>query len=77
MRTSLWPRATAPIFGRFFDVPPSSRESGAARSLLRPKVRVGIVAPYVVVYEYNDAEEAVLVLRIVHGRRKLSRQMIR
>jgi len=52
-------------------------ESGGPRSKLGPKVRVGVAAPYVVVYEYDQTDDTVIVLRIVHGKRKLTRKMIR
>ena len=42
-------------------------ESGAPRRRLGSAVRLGVVFPYV----------AVLVLRVLHGRRKITRRMLR
>jgi toxin ParE1/3/4 len=52
-------------------------ESGAPRRKLGPTVRIGVVFPYVVFYRYVEADDAVLVLRVLHGRRKITRRMLR
>lgn len=52
-------------------------ESGAPRPALGFLVRIGVVSPYVVIHEYIEADDAVTILRIVHGRRKLTRRLLR
>ena len=51
-------------------------EIGSPRPALGRLVRVGIISPYVVVHEYFEADDTVVILRIVHGRRKLTRRML-
>jgi len=51
-------------------------ESGAPRRKLGPTVRVGVVFPYVVFYRYAEADDAVLVLRVLNGRRKITRRIL-
>jgi toxin ParE1/3/4 len=50
-------------------------ESGAPRARLGQHIRIGVVSPYVVVYELEL--DHVMVLRIVDGRRKITRRMVR
>lgn len=52
-------------------------ESGAPRPALGRQARISVVSPYVVIYEYLAADDAVMVLRIVHGRRKITRKLLR
>lgn len=51
-------------------------ESGSPRPALGLVVRAGVVAPYVVIHEYNETDDEVTILRIVHGRRKITRRMV-
>jgi toxin ParE1/3/4 len=48
---------------------------GPPRSKLGPNCRIGIVLPYLVVYDYIDDE--VTVLRVLHGRRNITRSLLR
>ncbi len=50
---------------------------GPRRPSLGPRVRIEIVAPYIVIYELNDNEDIVTVLRIVHGNRDITRNLLR
>jgi toxin ParE1/3/4 len=52
-------------------------DSGARRPVLGPRVRICVVSPYVVIYEHMEADDTVVVLRIVHGRRKIGRKFLR
>jgi toxin ParE1/3/4 len=52
-------------------------DSGALRSKLGAGVRVSLVWPYVVIYEHVEKDDVVIIMRIVHGRRKIVRQMVR
>jgi toxin ParE1/3/4 len=47
----------------------------AARPRLGPKVRAAVVAPYLVIYEHT-IPDVVHVLRILHGRRRLTPELL-
>ena len=51
-------------------------ESGAPRPGLGQLVRIGIVLPYNVIHEYIDTDDVVMILRILHGRRRITRRML-
>ena len=51
-------------------------ESGAPRPSLGRNVRIGIVSPYTLTYRYDTATNTVTILRILHGRRKLTGAML-
>jgi toxin ParE1/3/4 len=59
------------IFARFAVFP----ESGAPRPRLGRHIRIGVVSPYLVIYELES--DHVMVLRIVDGRRKITRRLVR
>jgi plasmid stabilization system protein ParE len=59
-------------FEAMFDRLAGHPESGALRPALGEHVRIGVVWPYIAIYEYVAAEDIVYVLRIVHGRRKIA-----
>ncbi len=50
-------------------------ESGAPRVHLGRHIRIGVVSPYVVIYELEP--DHVMILRIVDGRRKVTRRLVR
>jgi toxin ParE1/3/4 len=50
-------------------------EIGPSRPRLGLGVRVGVVDPYLAIYRYD--RDAVTVLRIVHGRRRITGAMLR
>lgn len=50
--------------------------SGAPRPLLGPAVRIGLVPPYIVIYEHEPGDDTVMILRVVHGRRKIARDLL-
>jgi toxin ParE1/3/4 len=35
-------------------------------------IRIGIVFPYLVIYRHREADDTVMVRRVVHGRRELT-----
>lgn len=47
-------------------------QSGAPRPALGPQSRCVIVPPYVLIYDYDAAEDLLVLLRILDGRRKIS-----
>ena len=63
-------------FRRLYDHLSDFPESGAPRRKLGATVRIGIVFPYLIFYRYIEADDAVLVLRVLHGRRKITRRML-
>ncbi len=48
--------------------------SGASRPHLGHSIRIGVVAPYVSIYELD--EDHVIVLRVLDGRRNITRRLI-
>jgi len=48
--------------------------SGVERPLLGRDIRIGVVAPYVVIYDYRD--DLVRIIRIVDGRRNITRRLV-
>lgn len=63
-------------FHAFFQRLKQFPESGAPRRKLGATVRIDVVFPYVVFYRYVAADDAVLVLRVMHSRRKITRRML-
>lgn len=51
--------------------------SGAPRPALGKHARIATVHPYVVIYEHVRGSDVVHVLHIVHGRRKITRSLLR
>lgn len=49
---------------------------GAPRPLLGDEVRISTVPPYVVIYEHHPSENIVMILRIIHGRRNITRDLL-
>ena len=50
---------------------------GAPRSRLGKYTRICVVIPYVIIYEYSKSDDLVTVLRIIDGRRKMTRRLLR
>ena len=49
---------------------------GAPRPSLGRNIRIGIVSPYIVLYRYSKASDTVTVLRLVHGRQRISHELL-
>jgi toxin ParE1/3/4 len=58
---------------RFVDLP----EAGPPRPALGKDVRVAIVFPYVLIYEYVPGSDVVTLLRVLHGRRNIADELVR
>jgi len=43
---------------------------------LGPETRIVVVKPYLLIYDYNRFDDLVSILRIVHGRRNVTDQLI-
>ncbi len=52
-------------------------ESCPRRPRLSPTARLGIVSPYVVLYTYMPADDTVSIVRVIHGRRRITRKLFR
>jgi plasmid stabilization system protein ParE len=50
-------------------------ESGPRRRTLGPHARIALVHPYVIVYD--NVDDIVTVLRVLHARRNISRRLVR
>ena len=51
--------------------------SGFARKLLGPNARIVPVSPFVMIYDWEPAADTVTVLRVVRGRRRITRRLVR
>lgn len=51
------------------------KASGARRRSLGPNMRIAVLSPYVIVYDYVDG--IVRIVRIVDGRRNITRRLVR
>lgn len=49
---------------------------GAPRQALGHNIRVGIVSPYIIIYRHSADDDTVTVLRIVHGRRRITGELL-
>ena len=52
-------------------------ESGAPRPQLGRNLRLGLVSPYVAVYRYAPTANLVEILRVLHGSRQISRNLLK
>ena len=64
------------LFESLYDRLADHPRGGAPRPALGPNIRIGIVTPYIVIYRNDDAGNTVTVLRIVHGRRRITGRML-
>jgi toxin ParE1/3/4 len=60
------------LYDRLIDRP----EACPPRRALGPNIRIGIVPPYIVIYEYDQAADLVTVLRVVDGRRRITGKLL-
>jgi toxin ParE1/3/4 len=54
----------------------SHPDSGAPRPAIGHHIRIGIVSPYIVIYEYDKVSDMVTIFRFVHGRRRITGKML-
>jgi toxin ParE1/3/4 len=59
------------VYDRLADVP----ASGSPRPALGRNARIALVHPFVVIYDYVD--DTVTVLRVLHGRRDIAREILK
>jgi toxin ParE1/3/4 len=63
------------LFAKLYDRLVDHPDSGPPRPALGPNIRIGVVPPYIVIYEHAAAD-VVTVLRILHGRRRISPKLL-
>ena len=49
---------------------------GAPRPALGPHARIGIIQPYLLIYDFTAVDDTLTLLRVVHGRRNITRRLI-
>jgi len=49
---------------------------GTPRPELGQLARIAVVSPYVIIYDFDPSRDEVVVLRIVHGRRNITRELL-
>jgi toxin ParE1/3/4 len=64
-------------FDRLYRRLESFPTSGSPRPALGAGVRIGVVPPFIVIYEYFEADDTVTILRLVHGRREVTRRLLK
>jgi len=52
-------------------------ENGALRPQLGEAVRIAVVSPNVLIYEYSRSGDTLTLLRILHGRRNITDRLLR
>lgn len=57
---------------RFVDLP----GAGSPRPALGEDIRIAIVFPYILIYEHALQSDTVTLLRILHGRRNITRDLL-
>jgi len=61
------------LYERLSDHP----KSGVRRPALGTHIRICVLSPYVVIYEHIEADDTVMIMRIAHGHRKITRKFLR
>src|SRR5262245_31043024 len=57
---------------RFIEYP----RLGSPRPALGPDTRIGVVPPYVLIYDFNPDDDTLTLLRVVHGKRNITDRLI-
>ena len=50
---------------------------GTLRSKLGQETRIAVVYPYILIYDFNPQVDTLVLLRIVHGRRNISKRLVK
>ncbi len=50
---------------------------GSSRPKLGERVRVCVVRPFLVIYEYEELDDIVIILRIIHGKQDITRRLLK
>jgi toxin ParE1/3/4 len=65
-------RKFATTIGRLIEFP----GIGAPRPALGKDARISVVWPYVLVYDFTPDDDTLTLLRVVHGKRNITRRLI-
>ena len=52
-------------------------ESGPPRPALGKNVRIAIVSPYLLIYDYTPEDDRIILLRVLHERRNITGELVR
>jgi hypothetical protein len=44
---------------------------------LGPLTRIAIVLPYVLIYDFSEVDDRLVLLRVLHGHRKMTERLLR
>jgi plasmid stabilization system protein ParE len=55
----------------------SMPETGSPRPSLGVNARIAVIFPYVLIYDYDRDSNTLTLLRILHGRRNISQDLLR
>lgn len=61
---------------RLYDRLAKHPDSCEARPKLGAHIRVGVVVPYLVIYRHANGDDTLSILRVLHGRRKITRKLL-
>jgi toxin ParE1/3/4 len=64
------------LFERLYDRLADHPNSGAPRPALGEHIRIGVIAPFIIIYRYTEEADTVTVLRVVDGRRRISGRLL-
>ena len=64
-------------FHRFYDQIARFPSSGAPRPRLGKGIRMGSIRPYAIIYRFDLANDMIFVLRVLHGKRHITRALLR
>ncbi len=52
-------------------------QGGSPRPRLGAQTRIAIIAPYVLIYDYTPDDDVLTLLRILHGKRDITRKLLK
>ncbi len=64
------------LFEQLYDRIERYPRSCPLRPGLGRNMRIGVVEPYIILYRYTEIDDTVTVLRLVDGRRKISKTLL-
>jgi toxin ParE1/3/4 len=64
------------LFRSLYDRLAAHPAIGAPRAALGRNIRIGIASPYIVIYRHTEDDDTVTVLRVVHGRRRITGKLL-
>jgi toxin ParE1/3/4 len=64
-------------FGKAIERLVEMPETGSPRPSLGVNARIAVIFPYVLIYDYDRDSNTLTLLRILHGRRNISQDLLR